>query len=95
MLVAQCQQLDQLQKKAGIIKSKTILESNKALEAKVTMLEAKTDGSSNESFFTDEKPNANNRKKNSPWQKKRAAEDRATQTLVGQGCQKGTVSQAC
>ena len=37
-----------------------IPESIRALEARVAMLEVKTDNSSNESIFKDDKPKANN-----------------------------------
>ena len=56
MSMAQCQQLYELQKKAGLIKCKRIPENSRALEARVAMLEAKTENSSNESLFADEKP---------------------------------------
>ena len=61
MSVAQCQQLYELKKRAGLIKGKKTPESSRALEARVAMLEAKTDDSSNESLFADVKPKANNR----------------------------------
>ena len=62
MLIAQCQQLYELQKKAGLIKGKKTPETSRATEARMAKLEAKTDNSSNESLFKDENPNANNRK---------------------------------
>ena len=43
MLVAQHQQLYELQKKAGLIKGKKTQESSRTLKARVAMLEAKTD----------------------------------------------------
>ena len=55
------QQLYELQKKTGLIKGKKTQERSRSLEARVAMLEAKTDNSSNESLFTDKKPKANNR----------------------------------
>ena len=61
MLIAWCQQLYELQMKTGLIKGKKTKESSRALEARVAMLEAKTDNSSNDSLFNDEKPKANNR----------------------------------
>ena len=61
MLTAQCHQLHELQKKAELIKGKKTPESSRALEARVAMLEAKTENSSNESVFKDKKPKANNR----------------------------------
>ena len=61
MSMAQHQQLYELQKKARLIKGKKAPESSRALEARVAMLEAKTDNSSNESLFPDEKLKANNR----------------------------------
>ena len=53
--MSQCKQFYELWKKAGLIKG------NKTPEARAAMLEAKTDNSSNESFFPDEKPKAKNR----------------------------------
>ena len=61
MLVAQCHQLYELQKKAMLIKGNKTQESSRALETRVAMLEAKTDNSSNEILFPDKKPKANNR----------------------------------
>ena len=61
MLTAQHYQLYELGKKAGLIKSKKTPESSRASEVRVAMLDRKTDNSSNESFFPDEKPKANNR----------------------------------
>ena len=46
-LMAQCQQLYELWKKAWLIKSKKTPDSCKALEARVAMLKAKTDNKSN------------------------------------------------
>ena len=37
------------------------LESSRALEARVAALKGKSENSSNESLFTDERPKANNR----------------------------------
>ena len=59
--MTQCQQLYEFWKKAGLIKGKKTPESSRALEAKVAMNEPKTDNSSNESSFVEEKPTANNR----------------------------------
>ena len=57
MSVAQCQQLYELQKRAGLIKGKKTPESSRALEAKVAMLEAKSE-------FTDiDKPKPSNKNK--------------------------------
>ena len=61
MSIAQCQQLYGLQKKAGLIKGMETPEKSRVLEARVDTLEEKTDYSSNESLFADEKPKANNR----------------------------------
>ena len=47
-----------------LLKGKKTPENSKALEARVSMLEAKTDNSSNVGSFINEKPKANNR--NSP-----------------------------
>ena len=43
------------------MKHKKTQESSSGLEARVAMLEAKTNNSSDESLFADEKPKANNR----------------------------------
>ena len=51
MLAAQHQQLNELQKKAGLIKNKKTPESSRALKARVAMIEEKTENSSNENFF--------------------------------------------
>ena len=59
--MVQRQQLYELQKKARLIKGKKTQENSRSLKAGVAMLEAKTDNSSDESFFADEKPKANNR----------------------------------
>ena len=59
--MTQCQQLYELQKKVKLIKGKNTPESSRALEAKVSVLEAKSDNSSNESLSLDEKPKANYR----------------------------------
>ena len=61
MSTAQHQQLYGLWKKAGFNKGQKAPESNRALEARVAALDAKTDNSSNESFFVDEKSKANKR----------------------------------
>ena len=61
MSAVQHQQLCELRKKAGLIKGKKTPGSSRALEARVAMLEAKTDNSSNESLFPDKKPKARNR----------------------------------
>ena len=53
MLAAQHQQLYELQKEAGFIKGKKTPESNRALEARVAALEAKSEISSDESLFID------------------------------------------
>ena len=47
--------------KARLIKGKKTPESSSAFEARVTMLEAKSENSSNKSLFADEKLKANNR----------------------------------
>ena len=54
-------QLCELWEKIRLINSKKTPEISRALETRVAALEAKTDNSSNESLFADEKPNANNR----------------------------------
>ena len=47
--------------KSRLIEGKKTFESNRALEVRMALLEAKSDNSSNESLFPDEKPKANNR----------------------------------
>ena len=61
MAMAQCQQLYTLQKEARLRKGSKTPERNRALEAKVAMLQTKTENSSNESFFADEKLKDNKR----------------------------------
>ena len=61
MLMAQHQQSYDLQKNAGIIKGKKTPGSSRALEIRLTALEAKPDNDSNESVFPDENPKANYR----------------------------------
>ena len=60
MSMAQCQQLYELWKKAGLVKGKKTPESSRVLEARVAALEMKIDNSSNESLLADEKTKANN-----------------------------------
>ena len=94
MSIAQHQQLYELLKKARFINGKKTKESSRALETRVAVLEAKTDNSSNDSLFADEKVKANNR--NNPALSERdMAPDRAMQTLDGLGHQKGTVILVC
>ena len=87
MLAVQRQQLYELRKKAGLIKGKKTPESIRALEARLAMLEAKTNNSSNESFFADIKPKANNR--NNPALDRKGNGTRQSQWL---GPMIGTVS---
>ena len=61
MSMIQHQQLYKLWKKAGFVKGKKTPESGRTLEARVAMLEAKTDNSNDDSLFPDEKPKATNR----------------------------------
>ena len=94
MLMTQQQQLCELQKKAAIIKGKETPRSSQALEARIVALEVKTDNSSDESLFADEKSKSNNR--NNPASDRNEAEpDRAAQILDDYNCQKGTVSLVC
>ena len=53
MSAAQHQELYELWKNAGLIKGKKTPESNRALKARVAMLEAKSENSSDESLVTD------------------------------------------
>ena len=55
MFITQCQQLYELWKKAELINGQKTSVCNIGLEARVAVLEAKTDNSSNESLFLDEK----------------------------------------
>ena len=67
--MAQNQQLYELHKKARLVKGKKTPESSKALEARVAMLEAKTDYSSNDSIFPNKKPKATNRNNSTLYRK--------------------------
>ena len=51
----------ELQKKARLIKGKKTPESGRAFKTRVTVLEEKTDNSSNKSLFAAEKSKASNR----------------------------------
>ena len=52
----------ELQEKAGLMKDKKIPESSRGSEARVAVLETKSESSSNESLFTDiDKPKPSNR----------------------------------
>ena len=59
--VVQCQQLHELQKRARLIKEKKTTESSRAFEARLAMLKAKSENSSDESLFAEIKPTPNNR----------------------------------
>ena len=61
MSAAQHQQLFKLYEKARLIKGKKTPESSRTLQARVNVLETKTDNSSNESLFGDKMPSASNR----------------------------------
>ena len=61
MLTAKRQQLYVLWHKDGLLKGKKTSDICKKLKARVTTLATKTDNSSNESVFADEKHKANNR----------------------------------
>ena len=61
MLMAQCQQLYEFQKRVRLTKHKKIQKSSRAFTARMAMLEAKTDNNRNESLFPDEKTKASNR----------------------------------
>ena len=91
MLMAKNQQLYELQKKANLIKGKKTQESSSALRARVAMLEAKSDNSSDESLFVDESPKLVTGIIQ-PLTEREIAPARAMQILDGQGHQKGTVS---
>ena len=70
--------------KVELINGKKTLENSRALEARIVKLEAKTDNSSNESLFSDEKPKANSGIYPTliEWE---AEPERAAQTLDGLG----------
>ena len=60
--MVQCQQSYELHERSGLIKDKKTPETSRALEARVAMLEAKSDNSSDESLFADiNKPKPSNR----------------------------------
>ena len=61
MSAAQHQQLYELRKRARLIKGKKTPESSRALETRVAALEAKSENSSDESFFANVKSTASNR----------------------------------
>ena len=94
MMMTQCQQLYELQKKARLFKGKQTPDSNRALGARVAMLEAKTDNSSNESLFPDEIPKLMT-EIIQPLTEREVEPNRATQTLDGYDNQKRTVSPGC
>ena len=77
----------EFQKEARLIKGKKTPGSSRALEARVTMLEAKTDNSSNERLFPNEKLKANNR--NNPALDRKQSETRAMQTLEVRAVDRG------
>ena len=58
MYMTKHQHLYELWKKARLIKGKKTPESSRALEARVAILEAKANKSSNESLFADKNPKA-------------------------------------
>ena len=72
----------ELQKKVGLLKGKMTPETSKELEARVAVLEAKIENSSNESLFVEEKPKANKRN-NQPLTEMEVESDRDRQTLDG------------
>ena len=74
MSIAQCQQLYELSTKAGLIKGKKTPDDSRVFEARVAVLGAKIDSSSNESLFADEKPKANSR--NNPALDRKRSETR-------------------
>ena len=78
----QHKQLYELQKKSGLIKSKKTPESSRALEARVATFVEKTDNSSNERLFANEKLTASD-KIIQPLTKREVAPDRAMQKLDG------------
>ena len=61
MSVGHHQQLYELWKRAGLTKGKKTPESSRALEARVAMLETKSEISIDESLFADVKPITSNR----------------------------------
>ena len=61
MLTAQHKKFYELQKKSWTHQQKKTPENSRALQEIVAMLEAKTDNTSNQNLFPDEKLKANNR----------------------------------
>ena len=61
MSMVQHQQLYEPQKRARLVKGKKTTESSRVLEDRVAVLEAKSENSSNESFFAFMKCTASNR----------------------------------
>ena len=66
MWTAQNQQLYELQKKAGLIKGKKTSESSRSLEARVDMLEAKTNNNNDATIFLYKNPKDNDNNRNNP-----------------------------
>ena len=60
MSIKQCQQLYELRKKVRLVKGKKTSESGIALEARVTLQKAKTESSTDGSFFPEKKSKATN-----------------------------------
>ena len=85
MLMAQHQQLYQLQKKVGLIKGKKTQENSRAFEERVAALEVKADNISNEHLFADiEKTKSNNR--NNPALDRKGSRIRQTHCAERQLC---------
>ena len=70
----------ELQHKAGLLNGKNTPEISEALEGRVSILEAKTDNSSNEILFQDEKPKAN--KRNNPALGRKGSRTRQSSTAT-------------
>ena len=94
MSMVQCQQLYELWKKVGLIKSKKTTKSSRALRARVAMLEAKTDNNSDRCLLADEKPKLMT-EIIKPLTEREVVLVKAAQILDHQGHQKGTGSPVC
>ena len=82
MSAAQCQQLYELWKKAKLIKGKKTPESSRALEARLTTLEAKSKNSGNESLFADINKASLVTEITQPWIEQEMAPDKPCRYLM-------------
>ena len=94
MSMAQCQHLYEFEKKVGFTKGKNTSGSSRALEARVALLEQKQTTVVMRAYSQTKSPKLIT-EIIQPLTEREAEPDRATQTLDGQGHQKGTVSPVC